>query len=265
MFSYDRPGIGRSEWDGLDHSPSNLIEHAHAVLEAANIPPPYVLVGHSWGGTLALYYAGMHPDEIVGIVYLDPFDPRETRCEVRMITGEECEAAKAEAAERLSRLPLSEGRMAELEATRVFMDSPLENRALPPDPDVPTGVLLATLGPPDPEDWVDGWLSRRVSRYAEWIRNRPKATLIVATDAVHFVHREVPTLTTEVVRRVLETPRRSGRVPAAHTARSASYCSSGCTSSGGRGVGAQVQPSVSSTEAGSSAATFRLGAGGCHA
>jgi pimeloyl-ACP methyl ester carboxylesterase len=78
-----------------------------------------------------------------------------------------------------------------------------EHRDVPPDPEVPTGVLLATAGPPDAAPYIDGWLARRVSRYAEWIRNRPHGTLIVATDAVHFVYREVPTLTTEVVRRVL--------------------------------------------------------------
>jgi len=124
-----------------------------------------------------------------------------------VLSGERCEAAKAQAAASLSRLTFGGGRAAELEAIRVFQDTPVEDRALPADPDVPTGVLLATAGPPNPAPYIDGWLARRVVRYAEWVRGRPRSTLIVATDAVHFVYREVPTLTTEVVRRVLSAAR----------------------------------------------------------
>ena len=34
--------------------------------------PPYVLVGFSWGGMLARYFAGYYPNDIVGLVFIDP-------------------------------------------------------------------------------------------------------------------------------------------------------------------------------------------------
>ena len=40
-----------------------------------DVDPPYVLVGHSWGGPLILYYAGRYPHDVVGMVYLDPTEP----------------------------------------------------------------------------------------------------------------------------------------------------------------------------------------------
>jgi pimeloyl-ACP methyl ester carboxylesterase len=200
VVSYDRPGIGGSTFDELEASPAHLVEHAHAVLEALSIPPPYVLVGHSWGGTLALHYAGRYPREVVGVVYLDPFDPLEPP---RPESG--------------SRIPpganLPPGLRAEAEGIQTFQDTPIEDRSLPPDPDVPTGVLLGTRaptgqGPPPwtPAYWND-WMTQRLARYAQLVRDRRYGTLIVASDAGHFVHHDVPALATDLVRTVLEAAR----------------------------------------------------------
>ena len=43
----------------------------HALLRAADIPGPYVLVAHSAGGLVARLYASTYPDEVVGMVLLD--------------------------------------------------------------------------------------------------------------------------------------------------------------------------------------------------
>jgi pimeloyl-ACP methyl ester carboxylesterase len=47
----------------------------------ATIAPPYVLVGHSWGGIIVRGYAHTHPTEVVGLVYLDVPDFESTRAE----------------------------------------------------------------------------------------------------------------------------------------------------------------------------------------
>ncbi|MBT8397204.1 MAG: alpha/beta hydrolase, partial [Gemmatimonadetes bacterium] len=52
VVSYDRPGIGESPFDGIDPTPNRVVEHAHALLAILDVPPPYILVGHSWGGPL---------------------------------------------------------------------------------------------------------------------------------------------------------------------------------------------------------------------
>lgn len=216
VVSYDRPGIGGSEYDGQEASPAHIVERAHAVLTTLDVPPPYVLVGHSWGAPLALYYAGAYPDEVVGLVYLDPLDARETICETLLIPDEqECaaEAAKRRR-ERGSLANVPPGQRAELEAIRRFGDASVDGRELPADPDVPTGVLLGTLNPrvwagADEEfaAYAERWLAQRVTRYGDWVRGLRQGTLIVATDAGHFVYRDVPKLATAVVRKVLEAAR----------------------------------------------------------
>ena len=43
----------------------------HALLTAAKVPGPYVLVAHSWGGQIARLYAAYYPNEVSGLVLVD--------------------------------------------------------------------------------------------------------------------------------------------------------------------------------------------------
>lgn len=44
VVTYDRPGIGGSPFDGIDPTPQRVVQHAHALLDALDVPPPYILV-----------------------------------------------------------------------------------------------------------------------------------------------------------------------------------------------------------------------------
>jgi pimeloyl-ACP methyl ester carboxylesterase len=70
--SYDRAGIGLSAPGPKPRDARQVAWELHAALQAARVPPPYVLVGHSFGGPLNRVFAGMYPDEIAGMVLLDP-------------------------------------------------------------------------------------------------------------------------------------------------------------------------------------------------
>jgi pimeloyl-ACP methyl ester carboxylesterase len=71
-FAFDRPGHGHSERP--NHRPITVDVQAqllHAALKELNVEQP-ILVGHSWGGALALAYAVEFPDEAAGLVLLAP-------------------------------------------------------------------------------------------------------------------------------------------------------------------------------------------------
>ena len=72
VCTYDRLGYGWS--DPLDGpvTARTVTGRLHSLLGAANISPPYVLVGHSLGGEYVRYYATRYPDEVAGIVLVDP-------------------------------------------------------------------------------------------------------------------------------------------------------------------------------------------------
>jgi len=70
--SYDRAGIGFSDGSNRPGSAANMVDDLHRLLTAASIKPPYVLVGHSFGGMVVRLYADTYPTEVVGMVLVDP-------------------------------------------------------------------------------------------------------------------------------------------------------------------------------------------------
>ncbi|MEP7054850.1 MAG: alpha/beta hydrolase [Actinomycetota bacterium] len=75
VCAYDRAGQG---WSGdAPHAPDGLDVAAdlHALLHVAGEAGPYVLVGHSTGGTYALTYAAQYPSDVAGMVLLDSSSP----------------------------------------------------------------------------------------------------------------------------------------------------------------------------------------------
>lgn len=74
--SYDRIGLGWSSPCRTMRTPGNICVELHTMLEAAGIQPPYILVGHSFGGLVMRRYATLYPEDIAGVVLVDPM-----RCE----------------------------------------------------------------------------------------------------------------------------------------------------------------------------------------
>jgi pimeloyl-ACP methyl ester carboxylesterase len=52
VIAYDRRGLGQSEPDTAKPTLRRVAHSLRALLRRMNISPPYVLVGHSWGGLL---------------------------------------------------------------------------------------------------------------------------------------------------------------------------------------------------------------------
>lgn len=71
VISYDRPGIGDSTPNAQPRTLDYIDKDLKALLANLNVPPPYILVGHSLGGHIIRYYAARHPDEVAGLVFLD--------------------------------------------------------------------------------------------------------------------------------------------------------------------------------------------------
>ncbi len=71
---YDRAGLGFSEAATRASNPSNELDDLHALLAAAELKPPYVLVGNSVGGALVQLYAYRHPSEVAGLVLVEPLN-----------------------------------------------------------------------------------------------------------------------------------------------------------------------------------------------
>lgn len=79
VFAYDRAGIGKSDKVFKMPTVKVVAENLHNILKTLKIAPPYILVGHSLGGVYVRGFAGLYPDEISGLVFVDPADFTETK------------------------------------------------------------------------------------------------------------------------------------------------------------------------------------------
>ena len=76
---YDRAGFGWSDAGPLPRTAGRIADELHALLNAADIAPPFVLVGHSFGALSVRAYAARHPGDVAGLVFVDPAHPEEWR------------------------------------------------------------------------------------------------------------------------------------------------------------------------------------------
>jgi len=72
VCTYDRAGMGWSEASPQPRTAREFATELHTLLAEANEPGPYVLVGHSLGGYTMRVYAHDYPEEVAGLVLIDP-------------------------------------------------------------------------------------------------------------------------------------------------------------------------------------------------
>ena len=89
--SYDRAGLGWSDAGPMPRSSRQIVKELRALLLNARVEGPFVLVGHSFGTFTVRLYASTYPDDVVGMVLVDPIHPSEwfemTEAEARRLAG----------------------------------------------------------------------------------------------------------------------------------------------------------------------------------
>ena len=71
VCSYDRANMGDSDPSDGTQAGADIVGDLTALMAAAEVPPPYLLVAQSHGGVIAELYAGAQPDDVSGIVFID--------------------------------------------------------------------------------------------------------------------------------------------------------------------------------------------------
>lgn len=217
VFAYDRSTTGKSEWDGELGTPDHVNRKLKRLLDTLNVEPPYVRVGFSFGGDLVRHFAGDYPDDIFGLVYVDPtIRSPKARLEIMKSigSGEEGYEAilKADAAFAES---LSPARRAAVEPViSVFKENVEPDFA--PVPKVPTIMLLAGKLPDrsnnlhrgqkmpfDMDKFVNARLKNRIDRLSDWVLEAPEGMVIIARNSGHAIHQEEPDLVVDAIRRVV--------------------------------------------------------------
>ncbi len=77
---YDRAGLGLSDAEHpKPRGPFDQLDDLDDLLRAADIDPPYIVVGHSYGGILAWFFARRHHGDVDGLLLLDSAHPRQVK------------------------------------------------------------------------------------------------------------------------------------------------------------------------------------------
>jgi pimeloyl-ACP methyl ester carboxylesterase len=72
VCAYDRAGLGRSPPGPLPRDTRAEVADLEALVRAAGLRPPYLLVGHSMGGYNVRLFASRHRRDVAGILLIDP-------------------------------------------------------------------------------------------------------------------------------------------------------------------------------------------------
>jgi pimeloyl-ACP methyl ester carboxylesterase len=219
VLAYDRSGTGQSPWDGYSPTPQRANQRLRKLLESLGVPSPFILVGHSWGGALARYFAGEYPQMVNAILCLDPTDVTMTQpMWERMFasfgaTPEDLDAffAVMDTSTKSQPAPV---RAEALAMMNVLRTRTLDQRHLKPVPKVPSSVLLASRVVPLPKGmvvpfdgnaYVGALQSARVEGLRQWSHDGGR--YLVVDGAGHFVHQDAPEVVIAELQRLVHSAR----------------------------------------------------------
>ena len=215
---YERPGAAaviddvlqpsRSDAVPMPRSADSVVADLHALLQAAEVPGPYVLVGHSLGGLFVRLYAATYPDEVAGLVLVDAWSeglvdlltPEQWELYVRFNSVIPPEMENDEAYETLDFAAASEA-MTTAAAAHPLPALPLVVLAH----GEPFGVPEARLGF-SPQVLERAWRTAQ-ERLADLV---PDARFVIAERSSHYVQLQEPELVIDAVWSVVEAVRDPG-------------------------------------------------------
>lgn len=232
VCAYDRPGtIGTVDPDLDPDAPEflpsrsdpvpqprtsqDVMTDLRALLTSAQIPGPYVLVGHSAGGLSQRLYASTYPDDVVGMVLIDSTHEniyRDFSAALPPATWAAFEAANTDQTELLAAYPDAEELF-----TKPLPDTPSltqvrDARARGPLHPMPLFVLAHGIPFPAP---VDGWPTDRMESIMYAAQQDiatlvPDARLVTATESGHNIHQDQPDLVIDAIAQVVTAVRDPG-------------------------------------------------------
>jgi pimeloyl-ACP methyl ester carboxylesterase len=213
--AYDRSGINKSELGKEAPTVPYIVSSLHTLLSKIEAPPPYVLVGHSWGGPIINRFAATYPNEVAALVYVDPTDWTQTKADMSALWKQagvkDDDDMMVKMLEKMPGVP--PGILAEAkEVARLQKGGFDELRQGGDAPDVPTYVLLGGKRDPTPpgqtfpgdmDAYFKAGMEQRIGHFGGMMQRKRQGTLVLTSKSGHFVHSSEPELVVWAIRQAL--------------------------------------------------------------
>ncbi|WP_020652911.1 alpha/beta fold hydrolase [Massilia niastensis] len=193
VFSYDRPGVGGSGKPREPQYGEVVVAQLRQLLQAAQVRPPFVLVGHSFGGLHANLFAREFADEVSGVLFLEATAPEDVAAMKRYQSG--LQRAVVGLLDRMSpRHPNDEIRN-EAETVKDILEAPAF-------PQVPVTVISGARRLPR---WLmpDAAVRERERNQLGLAALSPLGERILAERSTHFPQMSEPELVLEALARLV--------------------------------------------------------------
>ncbi|MBX0331978.1 alpha/beta fold hydrolase [Pontibacter sp. HSC-14F20] len=199
VMLYSRAGTGKSEPNPKPQTLEAAVQDLITLIDRANLKPPFILVGHSYGAFIIRAYAAQHPDKVKGLVFVDPAHER------MMQELKKADYAKAVKDMELQNSFTPDRFKQENEAiNRIF-----EKAALPDFgklPQVPAVVLTSVQKMANPELFLHEPKGVEVWRalHSEFFSQFTSGAHVITANSSHNIHREEPELVINAISQVVQ-------------------------------------------------------------
>ncbi len=217
VCAYDRPGTyllphtpSRSDPVAMPRTALDIARDLNALVRAAHIRGPRVLVGHSFGGMVMRLYATTHPSKVAGLVSVDAQNEDFVAAYKRFLSPEQYTAAVLNPGLPPGLEDYADAERLDLEASAAQMhqaqaDTPLRK--------MPLTVLTHSRTLPNPFGFPSDWPIAELEQAFQASQDRladlvPGAHLVVAANSGHYIQLDQPGLVTDAIRGVVRKVRR---------------------------------------------------------
>ncbi|ODQ01394.1 hypothetical protein BGK46_16870 [Salinivibrio sp. SS2] len=208
-FSYDRSGLGKSDIQNHPKDIYSITSDLEELLSILEVKPPFIFVGHSFGGTLSKYYSHQFKTNTNGVVFIDPSDS---------FFEERSLAYRTESQKKywnsLSTRPDPEETESEKQEFEAFKHAIKATKSLALRDDITTHILVC--------DNLTSWFDPEVDPYysfddapknilqrdnetwirchEDWLKQAPEAKLTIVQDSSHNIHLDNEEIVYETIR-----------------------------------------------------------------
>lgn len=204
VLSYDRAGIGQSDTSPVPRSPEAMARELRDLLDSQDIEPPYLLVGHEAGGFIARQFRALYPNEVAGLVLVDPAHEKEEEMWAAVDADSRSDYLSRK---RAFLSTISDAAAREFEAFHddIPSDEPPEALMSSTTPDVPVFVLSG-LRPSETPRWI-GEAPEGLEAKEELYRSLAEelgGEFMASAKSGRHVHMEDPHIVVDAINRILD-------------------------------------------------------------